>query len=130
MREVRAFHAVGQAKQQYRFVTIPGRIEATHFVESLTFVTFKLQVSSAVAAQPKLDPGLMSVDASDHTSESNLTMLDFESDQTGSKIEQYMRKLTTHFIGAEPSLFVRCTLEFCLKMSASARVSANDHQHP
>jgi hypothetical protein len=114
---VLAYHATNQAKGQIRLDQTPGRIEATHFPESGTFVTFTpLKCQQAQATQssdidPAIFAGLTSPD---------LELIDSDDDVSG-KLDHYIKKMGPQFADNEDSSFMRATVQTALSITSSSQ---------
>ncbi|CBX92343.1 hypothetical protein IAQ61_006266 [Plenodomus lingam] len=112
---VLAYHATNQAKGQVRLNQTPGRIEATHFPDAATFVTFSpLKCQHPHAAQSTdIDPAILAALAS-----SDLEMIDSDDDISG-KLDLYIKKMGSCFHNREDSPFMEVTSRTALNMSRS-----------
>lgn len=119
-----SFHAVSQAKGQVQFAPVPGRVEATHFVETSTFATFAMLKGQKPAAD-ELDPALFENGAVPTTSPADLYLLDSDTDDLCGKLEQYMKRLAPVFYESEPSPFMKPTLMQACNMSVNQKVSSH-----
>ncbi|KAF2460891.1 hypothetical protein BDY21DRAFT_134317 [Lineolata rhizophorae] len=111
---VLAFHTIKAVKNQVKFEYLPGRIEASHFPDTSTFATF-IMLKAHKQSGSAIDPALLENSGS-MQSAMELEILDLERDDLGAKLEQYMRKLSPSFFAAEPSPFMRATLEHAQNM--------------
>ncbi|KAF2463133.1 uncharacterized protein BDR25DRAFT_115345 [Lindgomyces ingoldianus] len=103
---VLAFHAVSQARGQVHLDQIPGRIEATHHLQSGTFATFTpLKCQTQVARAADIDPAILAT-----LSPTTLEIIDSDSDDIGGKLDLYIKKLTPAFYESEDSAFMKTTL--------------------
>jgi hypothetical protein len=102
---VLAFHAVSQAKGQVLLDPIPGRIEATHHLESALFATFApLKCQSQALPSSDIDPAIIAA-----MSPSSLEIIDGE-DDIGGKIDAYVKKSAASYYESEDSPLMKITL--------------------
>ncbi|KAF2496347.1 hypothetical protein BU16DRAFT_509318 [Lophium mytilinum] len=114
---VLSFHAVGQAKGQIHLDQIPGRIEATHYIDTATFATFK-PLKCQRSQSSAIDPALLGNGSVPQSDPTNLEIVDSDSDDLCGKVELYIRRLAPKFAESEPSAFMRPTLATAFAMSA------------
>ncbi|KAJ9647753.1 hypothetical protein H2199_001527 [Coniosporium tulheliwenetii] len=120
---VQAFHAVGQVKAQIPFASVPGRIEATHFPETSTYITFTV-LKGRRAEGSALDPALF--DGNSRPNEfAELEIVDTDSDDVSGKIEQYIKRMTPTFCETESSSFMSPTLTQAYSMSQNSKVRSS-----
>ncbi|KAK5140989.1 hypothetical protein LTR04_002774, partial [Oleoguttula sp. CCFEE 6159] len=114
---VLAFHETSAAKNQGRFSVVPGRIEATHYLNTSTFSTFTaLRGRRALEGPAGIDPTILR-GLNDYTEEYEvLELIDQDTDDVPGKLEKYMRTLAPNFIDNEPSNFVRPTLSLARRL--------------
>ncbi|KAI8941394.1 hypothetical protein NX059_002617 [Plenodomus lindquistii] len=112
---VLAYHATNQAKGQVRLDQTPGRIEATHFLDSATFVTFTpLKCQHPHSAQnTDIDPAILAALASP-----DLEIIDSDDDISG-KVDLYMKKMGPYFHGTEDSPFMETTARIASNISCA-----------
>ncbi|KAH9865389.1 hypothetical protein J1614_008972 [Plenodomus biglobosus] len=112
---VLAYHATNQAKGQVRLDQTPGRIEATHFPDAATFVTFTpLKCQNPQAAQSTdIDPAILAALASP-----DLEMIDSDDDISG-KLDLYIKKMGPYFHDTEDSPFMEITSRVATSMSCA-----------
>lgn len=116
LHSVLSYHATNQAKGQIRLDQTPGRIEATHFLESATFVTFtplKCQQAQQGSQNSEIDPAIFAA-----LTTPDLELIDGD-DDVGSKLEMYVKKLSPNFLDSEDSAFVKTTLNTAASMASS-----------
>ncbi|PZD05013.1 GAL4 domain containing protein [Pyrenophora tritici-repentis] len=117
LHSVLAFHATNQAKGQIRLDQTPGRIEASHFPDSATFVTFiplKCQQSQA-AQNTNIDPAIFA-----GLSSPDLELIDGDDDVSG-KLDHYIKKMGGHFSDTEDSDFMRATVHSAKSIASSSQ---------
>ncbi|KAF2855976.1 hypothetical protein T440DRAFT_463320 [Plenodomus tracheiphilus IPT5] len=112
---VLAYHATNQAKGQVRLNQTPGRIEATHFPDAATFVTFTpLKCQNSHAAQSTdIDPAILAALTSP-----DLEMIDGDDDISG-KLDLYVKKMGPYFHNTEDSPFMGTTSRIASSMSCT-----------
>jgi hypothetical protein len=117
LHSVLAYHATNQAKGQIRLDQTPGRIEATHFPETGTFVTFTpLKCQQTQPAQTTdIDPAIFGGVASP-----DLELIDSDDDVSG-KLDHYIKKMGGHFSDAEDSVFMKTTLATAKSVTSSSQ---------
>jgi hypothetical protein len=117
LHSVLAYHATNQAKGQIRVDQTSGRIEATHFPETGTFVTFvPLKCQQAPAAQTAdIDPAIFGTSASP-----DLELIDSDDDVSG-KLDHYIKKMGGHFFDTEDSVFMKATVNMAKKVTSSSQ---------
>ncbi|BCR97434.1 uncharacterized protein AKAW2_30753S [Aspergillus luchuensis] len=113
-----AYHDVSGIRNQIKFEHYAGRIEVTHFEESMVYVTFSgLQGHKAPAST--LDPQLQAL--GDETQFQGplheLYLLDSDADDLPGKIEMYIKKTAPFFYEREASDFMRPTLLLAAELS-------------
>lgn len=115
LHSVLAHHATNQAKGQIRLHQTPGRIEATHFPDSGTYVTFALLKcqQAQVAQNDDLDPAILAALAPP-----DLVLIDNDDDISG-KLDLYVKKMGGQFLGNEDSAFMKSTSQIASSMTSS-----------
>lgn len=118
-----AYHDVSGIRNQIKFEHYAGRIEVTHFEESMVYVTFSgLQGHKAPAST--LDPQLQAL--GDETQFQGplheLYLLDSDADDLPGKIEMYIKKTAPFFYEREASDFMRPTLLLAAELSQQKKV--------
>jgi hypothetical protein len=103
-----AFAAVSQVKNQFVLGGMPGRIEATHFPESLKFVTFTV-LRGTQSNTGAIDPALLGDDKQQISDV--IYIIDGESDNVTEKLKIYLEKHDTLFFDSESSFFMKPTLQ-------------------
>ena len=118
-----AYHDVNSIKNQVKFEHYAGRIEVTHFEDSMIFMTFSgLQGHrSAVSA---LDPQLQGLGDEPHFQESlhEIYLLDSDADDLTGKLEMYIKKTAAFFYERETSEIMKSTLTQAVELSQSKKV--------
>ncbi|KAL3480227.1 hypothetical protein BJX99DRAFT_220945 [Aspergillus californicus] len=113
-----AYHDVGSIRNQAKFEHYAGRIEVTHFEESMVFLTFS-GLQGHKASTSTLDPQLQGL--GDETQFQGplqeLFLLDSDSDDLPGKIEMYLRKTAPFFYEREASDTVRPTLMLAAELA-------------
>ncbi|RAL11446.1 uncharacterized protein BO97DRAFT_470928 [Aspergillus homomorphus CBS 101889] len=113
-----AYHDVSGIRNQVKFEHYAGRIEVTHFEESLVYVTFSALHGHKSSAST-LDPQLQGL--GDETQFqgplSELYLLDSDADDLPGKIEMYIKKTAPYFYERETSEFMRPTLMLAAELS-------------
>ncbi|PYI12588.1 hypothetical protein BO78DRAFT_392433 [Aspergillus sclerotiicarbonarius CBS 121057] len=113
-----AYHDVSGIRNQIKFEHYAGRIEVTHFEESMVYVTFSgLQGHKASAST--LDPQLQALgdDSQFQGPLHELYLLDSDADDLPGKIEMYIKKTAPFFYERETSDFMRPTLMLAAELS-------------
>ncbi|CAK45278.1 hypothetical protein AAWM_05377 [Aspergillus awamori] len=113
-----AYHDVSGIRNQIKFEHYAGRIEVTHFEESMVYVTFSgLQGHKASAST--LDPQLQALgdDSQFQGPLHELYLLDSDADDLPGKIEMYIKKTAPFFYERETSDFMRPTLLLAAELS-------------
>ncbi|PWY83143.1 hypothetical protein BO94DRAFT_536624 [Aspergillus sclerotioniger CBS 115572] len=119
-----AYHDVSGIRNQIKFEHYAGRIEVTHFEESMVYVTFSgLQGHKASAST--LDPQLQALgdDAQFQGPLHELYLLDSDADDLPGKIEMYIKKTAPFFYERETSDFMRPTLMLAAELSQQKKDS-------
>lgn len=118
-----AYHDVSGIRNQIKFEHYAGRIEVTHFEESMVYVTFSgLQGHKASAST--LDPQLQALgdDSQFQGPLHELYLLDSDADDLPGKIEMYIKKTAPFFYERETSDFMRPTLLLAAELSQQKKV--------
>ncbi len=118
-----AYHDVSSIRNQVKFEHYAGRIEVTHFEESMVFVTFSgLQGHKASASA--LDPQLQGL--GDETQFQGplqeIYLLDSDQDDLPGKIEMYIKKTAAFFYEREASDVMRPTLMLAAELAQQKKV--------
>ncbi|KZF22296.1 hypothetical protein L228DRAFT_211087 [Xylona heveae TC161] len=103
-----AYHEVNAAKGKRKYQPYPGRVEATHFLDSSLFVTFSALESPAELPQS---------DATGDAPQSQQLLLDWEADELHPKLEQYLKKMAPYFYERETSAFMKPTLNLASELA-------------
>ncbi|KAL4796371.1 hypothetical protein BDV19DRAFT_80532 [Aspergillus venezuelensis] len=113
-----AYHDVSSIKNQVKFDHYAGRIEVTHFEESMIFVTFS-GLQGHKASTSTLDPQLQGL--GDETQFQGplqeLYLLDNDQDDLPGKIEMYIKKTAPFFYEREASDVMRPTLMLAAELA-------------
>ncbi|KAJ5135807.1 uncharacterized protein N7515_005085 [Penicillium bovifimosum] len=105
-----AYHDTNSIKNQIKFEHYSGRIEVTHFEESNSFMTFA-GLQGHRASVSALDPQLQALGDDQFSGPSQeVYLLDADSDDIPSKLEQYIKKNASYFYERETSTFMKPTL--------------------
>ncbi|OJJ49683.1 hypothetical protein ASPZODRAFT_128185 [Penicilliopsis zonata CBS 506.65] len=106
-----AYHDVSGMRNQVKFEHYAGRIEVTHFEESLVFVTFT-GLQGQKPSVSALDPQLQGLgdDAQFQAPPHEIYLLDSDADDLPGKLEMYIKKTAPFFYERESSEFMRPTL--------------------
>ncbi|KAL4874819.1 hypothetical protein BJY04DRAFT_203121 [Aspergillus karnatakaensis] len=106
-----AYHDVSSIRNQVKFDHYAGRIEVTHFEESLVFVTFS-GLQGHKASTSTLDPQLQALgdDPQFQGPLQEIYLLDSDQDDLPGKIEMYIKKTAPFFYEREASEVMRPTL--------------------
>jgi hypothetical protein len=110
-----AHHAVYQARGLIRLNQIPGRIEATHHLQSghyATFTPLKCQ-QSATSQNAEIDPAIFAALGSP-----DLELIDTDDDISG-KLDLYIKKIGPTFFDIEDSAFMKTTIQTALDITSS-----------
>ncbi|KAL4893958.1 hypothetical protein BDV59DRAFT_176536 [Aspergillus ambiguus] len=113
-----SYHDVSGIRNQVKFEHYSGRIEVTHFEDSMVYVTFSgLQGHKAAAST--LDPQLQGLgdDAQFQGSLQELYLLDSDTEDLPGKLELYLKKTAPLFYERETSDFMRPTLILASELS-------------
>ncbi|KAA8652075.1 hypothetical protein EYZ11_005554 [Aspergillus tanneri] len=113
-----AYHDVSSIRNQIKFEHYAGRIEVTHFEESMVYVTFSALQGHKPSAST-LDPQLQGLgdDSQFQGPLSELYLLDSDSDDLPGKLEMYIKKTAAFFYEREASDFMRPTLMLAAELS-------------
>ncbi|KAL4997142.1 hypothetical protein BDV10DRAFT_97290 [Aspergillus recurvatus] len=113
-----AFHDVSSIRNQVKFDIFAGRIEVTHFEESMVFVTLAGQQGHKASAST-LDPQLQGL--GDETQFQGplqeVYLLDNDMDDVPGKVEMYIKKAGPFFYEREASDVVRPTLMLAAELA-------------
>ncbi|KAL4905882.1 hypothetical protein BDW74DRAFT_13999 [Aspergillus multicolor] len=106
-----AFHDVGSIRNQVKFDIFAGRIEVTHFEESLIFVTLAGQQGHKTSTST-LDPQLQGLgdDPQFQGPLQEVYLLDSDMEDIPGKVELYIKKTGSMFYEREASDIIRPTL--------------------
>ncbi|KAF2746395.1 hypothetical protein M011DRAFT_487181 [Sporormia fimetaria CBS 119925] len=100
------FQALGYARNQLRLDPVPGRLEATHHVDSNIFATFPtLRSSDQAMANADIDPVILGTFAP-----LGVEIIDDE-DTIPTRLEHYVQKSVHAFVDAESSPFMAKTIQ-------------------
>ncbi|KAF1989525.1 hypothetical protein K402DRAFT_274486 [Aulographum hederae CBS 113979] len=116
---VLAFHSINQVKSQVLLDPTTGRIEATHFPETLTFATFPI-LCSPNANGPGIDPFLLQGRLSGQEFP-QVQILHPDFDDIGGKLEHYIQALAPSFVENEASAFMKPTLRQAYALTANQK---------
>ncbi|KAL4976793.1 hypothetical protein BDW66DRAFT_134307 [Aspergillus desertorum] len=113
-----AFHDVSSIRNQVKFDIFAGRIEVTHFEESMVFVTLAGQQGHKASAST-LDPQLQGL--GDETQFQGplqeVYLLDNDMDDIPGKVEMYIKKAGPFFYEREASDVIRPTLMLAAELA-------------
>ncbi|KAL6239822.1 hypothetical protein BDW75DRAFT_197477 [Aspergillus navahoensis] len=113
-----AFHDVSSIRNQVKFDIFAGRIEVTHFEESMLFVTLAGQQGHKASAST-LDPQLQGL--GDETQFQGplqeVYLLDNDMDDIPGKVEMYIKKASLFFYEREASDVIRPTLMLAAELA-------------
>lgn len=112
-------------KGQCPFEHYLGRIEATHFDDSLFFATFTGSLGHK-ANLSTIDPQLQALVEDPQFSGSTqeqLYMLDNDGDDLPGKVEVYIKRMASSFIEEERSHFMKQTLALASQLAQEKKVS-------
>ena len=120
-----AYHDVSSIKSQIKFEHYAGRIEVTHFEESMIFVTFS-GLHGHKASVSALDPQLQGLgdDPQFQGPLQEIFLLDSDSDDLSGKLEMYIKKAAPPFYEREYSEVMKSTLMLASELSAEKQVSS------
>lgn len=112
-------------KSQIKFEHYAGRIEVTHFEESMIFVTFS-GLHGHKASVSALDPQLQGLgdDPQFQGPLQEIFLLDSDSDDLSGKLEMYIKKAAPSFYEREYSEVMKSTLMLASELSAEKQVSS------
>ena len=119
-----AYHDVSGIRNQVKFEHYAGRIEVTHFEESMIFVTFS-GIQGHKPSVSALDPQLQGLgeDPQFQGSIHDLYLLDSDADDLPGKLEMYIKKTAPFFFEREASDFMKPTLLLAAELSQTKKVS-------
>jgi hypothetical protein len=113
---VLAYHAVQAVKGKIRFQTSTAEIEASHYPETGIFASFKSLHGSEPLHEQNIDP-LLGPNADSEAGAAVCRILDNDSDDLPSKIEAYIKRMSSVFYEKEPSHFMHVTLNAAVELS-------------
>ena len=110
-------------KSQVKFDHYAGRIEVTHFEESMIFVTFSA-LQGHKASVSTLDPQLQGLgdDPQFQGPLQEVYLLDSDADDVSGKLEMYIKKAAPFFYDREPCEVVKSTLMLAAELSEEKKV--------
>ena len=119
-----AYHDVSSIRNQIKFEHYAGRIEVTHFEESMVFVTFS-GLQGHKPSVSALDPQLQGLgeDPQFQGPLHDMYLLDSDADDLPGKLEMYMKKTAPFFYAREVSEFMKPTLLLASELSQMKKVS-------
>lgn len=111
-------------KSQIKFEHYAGRIEVTHFEESMIFVTFSA-LQGHKPSVSALDPQLQGLgeDPQFQGPLQEVYLLDSETDDLAGKLELYIKKAAPFFYERELSDFMKPTLMLAAELGEQKKVS-------
>ncbi|RDW76407.1 uncharacterized protein DSM5745_06399 [Aspergillus mulundensis] len=117
-----AFHDVGSIRNQVKFDVFAGRIEVTHFEESLIFVTLAGQQGHKTSTST-LDPQLQGLgdDPQFQGPLQEVYLLDSDMEDIPGKVELYIKKTGSMFYEREASDIMRPTLMLAAELAAQKK---------
>lgn len=109
-------------KSQVKFDHYAGRIEVTHFEESMIFVTFS-GLQGHKASVSTLDPQLQGLgDEQFQGPLQEVYLLDSDADDLSGKLEMYIKKAAPFFYDREVSEVMKPTLMLAAELSEEKKV--------
>ncbi|KAB8069081.1 hypothetical protein BDV29DRAFT_58408 [Aspergillus leporis] len=113
-----AYHDVSGVRNQVKFEHYAGRIEVTHFEESMVYVTFSA-LQGHKPSTSTLDPQLQGLgdDTQFQGPLHELYLLDSDADDLPGKLEMYIKKTAQFFYEREASEVMRPTLLLASELS-------------
>ncbi|BCR86836.1 uncharacterized protein ACHE_30823S [Aspergillus chevalieri] len=112
-----AYHDVSSIRNQVKFEHYAGRIEVTHFEESMIFVTFS-GLQGHKPSVSALDPQLQGLGEDQFQGPLHeLHLLDSDADDLPGKLEMYIKKTAPFFYEREASDFMKPTLLLASELS-------------
>ena len=120
-----AYHDTSSLKNQLKFERYSGRIEVTHFDESMIFMTFTgLSHQGQRSAVSALDPQLQGLgdDPQFQDPLHEIYMIDSDADDVPGKLETYIKRTAPFFYDQETSEFMKPTLFQAVELSHSKKV--------
>lgn len=119
-----AHHDVSSVRSQIKFEHYAGRIEVTHFEESMIFVTFS-GLQGHKPSVTALDPQLhgLGEDPQFQGPLHEMHLLDSDADDLPGKLEMYIKKTAPFFFEREASDFMKPTLLLAAELSQMKKVS-------
>ncbi|RHZ65558.1 hypothetical protein CDV55_104265 [Aspergillus turcosus] len=113
-----AYHDVSSIKNQVKFEHYAGRIEVTHFEESMVYITFSA-LQGHKPSMSTLDPQLQGLgdDPQFQGPLHELYLLDSDADDLPGKIEMYIKKTAPYFYERETSEIIKPTLMLASELS-------------
>ncbi|PKY07578.1 hypothetical protein P168DRAFT_231404 [Aspergillus campestris IBT 28561] len=117
-----AYHDVSSIRNQVTFEHYAGRIEVTHFEESMVYVTFS-GLQGHKPPSSTLDPQLQGLgdDTQFQGPLSELYLLDSDADDLPGNLETYIKKTAPFFYERETSEFMRPTLLLAAELSTQKK---------
>lgn len=118
-----AYHDVSGIRNQVKFEHYAGRIEVTHFEESMVYVTFSA-LQGHKPSTSTLDPQLQGLgdDTQFQGPLHELYLLDSDADDLPGKLEMYIKKTASFFYEREASEVMRPTLLLASELSQQKKV--------
>lgn len=118
-----AYHDVSSIRNQVKFEHYAGRIEVTHFEESMVFMTFS-GLQGHKSSTSTLDPQLQSLgdDPQFQGPLQEIYLLDSDQDDLPGKIEMYIKKTAPFFYEREASDVMRPTLNLAAELAQQKKV--------
>ncbi|TQB72645.1 hypothetical protein MPDQ_006688 [Monascus purpureus] len=106
-----AYHDVNNIRSQVKFEHYAGRIEVTHFEDSMVFMTFS-GLQGHKASVSALDPQLQGLGDDPHFQGPlhEIYLLDSDADDLAGKLEMYIKKTAPLFYERETSPIMKPTL--------------------
>ncbi|KAF9889199.1 hypothetical protein FE257_007512 [Aspergillus nanangensis] len=113
-----AYHDVSSIRNQIKFEHYAGRIEVTHFVESMVYVTFS-GLQGLKPSASTLDPQLQDLgnESQFQGPFHEIYLLDSDADDLPGKLELYIKKTAPFFYEREASEFMHPTLLLASELS-------------
>lgn len=114
---------MSSVRNQLKFEHYAGRIEVTHFEESMVFVTFS-GLQGHKPSVSALDPQLQALGEDQFQGPlHDMYLLDSDADDLPGKIEMYIKKTAPFFYAREASEFMKPTLLLASELSQMKKVS-------
>lgn len=113
---VLAHHEVQAARGKINFQHSSNQIEASHYPETTVFATFRALEGLEALQEHNIDPSL-GLNTGYEAGPTSRRILDNDNDDLPTKIEAYMKRMSSVFFEKEPSHFMNVTLSTAVELS-------------